>query len=44
MKKKSWYVTIPGHLPFPMIPLGAAMSYAEALACARSIWPMAQVG
>lgn len=43
MTKKSWSVTVPGHAPFPMIPLGGAMTQAEALECARSIWPLAQV-
>lgn len=44
MRKKSWYVTIPGYAPFPMIPMGEALSQEDAQACARVIWPMAVVG
>lgn len=41
MKKRSWQVTVPGYRPFTMG--GSDMDYAEALATARSIWPMAEV-
>jgi len=41
MAKRSWQVTVPGYNPFRMG--GEPMGYAEALATARSIWPMAEV-
>jgi hypothetical protein len=39
--KRSWVVTTPGYKSFRMG--GEPMSYAEALATARSIWPLAEV-
>ncbi len=41
MTKRSWQVTVPGYRSFTMG--GSDMDYAEALATARSIWPMAEV-
>lgn len=41
LSKRSWVVTTPGYKPFRMG--GEPMSYAEALATARSIWPLAEV-
>jgi len=43
MTKKNWYVTTPGHKPFPMILLESALDQAGALAFARSIWPRCTV-
>ena len=40
MTKRSWQVTVPGYRSFTMG--GSDMDYAEALATARSIWPMAE--
>lgn len=41
MVKRSWMVSVPGYKPFAMG--GEPMDYAEALATARSIWPLAEV-
>lgn len=41
MTKRSWLVSVPGYARFCMG--GEPMDYAEALATARSIWPMAEV-
>ena len=40
--KKSWYVTVSGYKPFPMI-LPRDHSQAGALAVARGIWPNCSV-
>lgn len=36
--KKSWYVSVPGYKPFPMI-MQEDHDHASALAVARSVWP-----
>jgi hypothetical protein len=41
MTKKSWTVKVPGRRPFTMG--GDPMTYTEALAAARLIWPEAEV-
>jgi len=41
MVKRSWQVVVPGYSPFRMG--GEPMDNAEALATARSIWPLAEV-
>jgi hypothetical protein len=40
--KKSWYVTVPGYKPFPMI-MQEDHDQAGALAAARLIWPACTV-
>lgn len=39
--KARWMVKLPGKTPFPM--LGEPIDRAEALRCARLIWPNAEV-
>lgn len=39
--KRTWWVKLPGRKPFTMG--GEPMTYAEALAAARLIWPLAEV-
>ena len=39
--KARWMVRLPGRRPFPM--LGEPIDRAEALRCARLIWPNAEV-
>lgn len=40
-KKAAWLVILPGYRPFSMV--GEPMTQAEALECARVIWPNADV-
>ena len=39
MTKRNWSVSVPGYKPFPMLTLDGALSHADALAVAQSIWP-----
>lgn len=39
--KSMWLIHIPGRAPFAMV--GERIDYAEALRCARLIWPDAKV-
>lgn len=41
LRKSCWVITIPGYKPFTMG--GESMTYEEALAAARVIWPDAEV-
>jgi hypothetical protein len=42
MKKKSWFVKVPGYAVFQM-GSGESISYAEALYGARLIWPRGEI-
>lgn len=42
MKKKSWFVRVPGYPVFQM-GSGDSISYAEALYGARLIWPRGEI-
>lgn len=41
MSKACWFISTSGRRPFAM--LGSVLTYAEALAAARVIWPDAEV-
>lgn len=43
MKKRNWTVHVEGWKPFQMVVLDGDITYAEALASARLIWPTATV-
>lgn len=43
MTKRNWSVSVKGFKPFPMLALDQALSYDEALAFARSVWPLCTV-
>jgi hypothetical protein len=43
MTKRNWSVSVAGYKPFPMLTLDGALSHADALAFARSIWPLCTI-
>jgi len=41
--KRTWTVIVAGYAPFQMVVLDGALTYYEALAEARCIWPACEV-
>jgi hypothetical protein len=43
VKKRNWTIYVDGQKPFQMVSLDGEIDQAEALACARCIWPKSKL-